>query len=147
MDIMDLVRALPASVAQGLIWGVMAIGVYLTFKILDFADLSVDGSLALGGAVAVVSGNNEATRNVKDKLDSGGIDALTDGYEDLGLKKLSSISKGGNYGNFEDFELDVSNKNMISGEYNSFEYNAPNQIMTKQKMLKFFYHILLSFLV
>ena len=54
MDIMDLVRALPASVAQGLIWGVMAIGVYLTFKILDFADLSVDGSLALGGAVAVV---------------------------------------------------------------------------------------------
>ncbi len=54
MDIMDLVRALPASVAQGLIWGIMAIGVYITFKILDFADLSVDGSLALGGAVAVV---------------------------------------------------------------------------------------------
>ena len=54
MDIMDLVRALPASVAQGLIWGIMAIGVYITFKVLDFADLSVDGSLALGGAVAVV---------------------------------------------------------------------------------------------
>lgn len=52
--IMDLVRALPGSLAQGLIWGIMAIGVYITFKILDFADLTVDGSLALGGAVAVM---------------------------------------------------------------------------------------------
>lgn len=46
--------ALPASIAQGIIWGIMAIGVYITFKILDFADLTVDGSLALGGAVAVM---------------------------------------------------------------------------------------------
>lgn len=51
---MALVRALPGSVAQGLIWGIMALGVYITFRILDFADLTVDGSLATGGAVAVM---------------------------------------------------------------------------------------------
>ena len=45
---------MPGSVAQGLIWGIMAIGVYITFRILDFADLTVDGSLGLGGAVAVM---------------------------------------------------------------------------------------------
>lgn len=49
-----LIRALPGNVAQGLIWGIMAIGVYITFRILDFADLTVDGSLATGGAVAVM---------------------------------------------------------------------------------------------
>lgn len=54
LDIMALFRALPASVAQGMLWGVMAIGVYITFKVLNFADLTVDGSLALGGAVAVM---------------------------------------------------------------------------------------------
>ena len=61
MNIMALFNALPGSVAQGLIWGVMAIGVYITFKILDFADLTVDGSIATGGAVAVMmmlSGQN-----------------------------------------------------------------------------------------
>lgn len=54
LDIMALFRALPASVAQGMLWGIMAIGVFITFKVLDFADLTVDGSLALGGAVAVM---------------------------------------------------------------------------------------------
>ena len=54
LEIMDLFRAMPGSVAQGLIWGIMAIGVYITFRILDFADLTVDGSLGLGGAVAVM---------------------------------------------------------------------------------------------
>ncbi len=54
MNIMTLVNALPGSVAQGLIWGILAIGVYITYKILDFADLTVDGSLGTGGAVAVV---------------------------------------------------------------------------------------------
>ena len=53
LDPMTLVRALPGNVAQGLIWGIMALGVYLTYRILDFPDLTVDGSLALGGAVAV----------------------------------------------------------------------------------------------
>lgn len=43
MEIMDLIRALPGSVAQGLIWGIMAIGVYITYKVLDYADLTVDG--------------------------------------------------------------------------------------------------------
>ena len=46
--------ALPGSVSQGLIWGIMAIGVYITYRILDVADLTVDGSFATGGAVAVV---------------------------------------------------------------------------------------------
>ena len=51
---MTLVRALPGNVAQGIIWGIMALGVYITCRILDFADLTVDGSLATGGAVAVM---------------------------------------------------------------------------------------------
>lgn len=49
-----MVRALPGSTAQGLIWGIMAIGVFLTFKILDFADLTVDGTFGTGGAVTVM---------------------------------------------------------------------------------------------
>ena len=44
---------MPGAITQGIIWGIMAIGVYLTFKILDVADLSVDGSFATGGAVLV----------------------------------------------------------------------------------------------
>ena len=58
---MSLVKALPGAVAQGLIWGIMAIGVYLTFRILDIADLTVDGSLGTGGAVCIMlmlSGQN-----------------------------------------------------------------------------------------
>ena len=54
LDPVALLRALPGSVSQGLIWGIMSIGVYITFKILDFADLTVDGSMATGGAVAVM---------------------------------------------------------------------------------------------
>ena len=50
----QLLSALPGSVSQGLIWGIMAIGVYITYRILDVADLTVDGSFATGGAVAVV---------------------------------------------------------------------------------------------
>lgn len=47
-------NALPGNISQGLIWGIMAIGVYITYKILDFPDLSVDGSIGTGGAVAVM---------------------------------------------------------------------------------------------
>lgn len=54
LDPMSLVRALPGNVAQGIIWGIMALGVYLTYRILDFADLTVDGSFATGGAVGVM---------------------------------------------------------------------------------------------
>ena len=49
-----LLNALPGSVAQGVLMGIMAIGVYITYKVLDFADLTVDGSLCTGGAVAVM---------------------------------------------------------------------------------------------
>ena len=44
MELMKLINALPGAAAQGLIWGLMAIGVYITFRILDVADLTVDGS-------------------------------------------------------------------------------------------------------
>ncbi len=40
------------AVAQGILWGIMTLGVYLTYKVLDYSDLSVDGSLALGGAAS-----------------------------------------------------------------------------------------------
>ena len=51
---MALFKALPGSVAQGIFYGIMALGVYVTYKLLDFADLTVDGSLVTGGAVAVM---------------------------------------------------------------------------------------------
>lgn len=47
-------NGLPGDVSQGLIWGIMAIGVYITYKILDFPDLSVDGSIGTGGAIAII---------------------------------------------------------------------------------------------
>ena len=50
----SLANSMPGAVAQGLIWGIMAIGVYITYRILDVADLTVDGSLGTGGAVCVV---------------------------------------------------------------------------------------------
>ncbi len=50
----SLLNALPGAVAQGLIWGIMAIGVYITYRILDIADLTVDGSLCTGGAVCIM---------------------------------------------------------------------------------------------
>ena len=54
MNIMNLINALPGAAAQGLIWGIMAIGVYITFRVLDIADLTVDGSLCTGGAVCIM---------------------------------------------------------------------------------------------
>ncbi len=48
---MPFINALPGAIAQGLVWAIMAIGVYITFRILDIADLTVDGSFATGGAV------------------------------------------------------------------------------------------------
>lgn len=50
--------ALPGAISQGLIWGIMAVGVYITYKILDVADLTVDGSLCTGGAVFVILFSN-----------------------------------------------------------------------------------------
>lgn len=49
-----LLNSLPSAISQGLIWGIMAIGVYVTYKILDVADLTVDGSLCSGGAMCVI---------------------------------------------------------------------------------------------
>ncbi len=49
-----LLNSMPSAISQGLIWGIMAIGVYVTYKILDVADLTVDGSLCTGGAMCVI---------------------------------------------------------------------------------------------
>ncbi len=45
---------MPSACAQGILWGLMALGVYITFRVLDIADLSVDGTFATGGAVTVM---------------------------------------------------------------------------------------------
>jgi putative ABC transport system permease protein len=61
MDFLSsLLSSMPGAVAQGLIWGIMAIGVYITYRILDVADLTVDGSLGTGGAVCVIMTINGA---------------------------------------------------------------------------------------
>ena len=56
----ELLNTLPGAVAQGLIWGIMAIGLYITYKILDFADLTVDGSITTGACVCAVMLNDGA---------------------------------------------------------------------------------------
>ena len=54
LSLLKLVKNLPGGVAQGLIWGIMALGIYITFRLLDVADLTVDGSFTTGGAVTVM---------------------------------------------------------------------------------------------
>jgi len=53
-DFGALISGLPGAAAQGLIWGIMAIGVYITYKVLDVADLTVDGSICTGGATCIM---------------------------------------------------------------------------------------------
>ena len=55
MNIFAFLNSLPGAMGQGLVWGIMAIGVYITYRILDIADLTVDGSLATGGAVCAIA--------------------------------------------------------------------------------------------
>lgn len=55
MNVTALLNAMPGAVSQGLIWGIMAIGVFITYKILDVADLTVDGTMCTGGAVFIMS--------------------------------------------------------------------------------------------
>lgn len=54
LSLPNLISRLPGGVAQGLIWGIMALGLYISFRLLDVADLTVDGSFATGGAVTVM---------------------------------------------------------------------------------------------
>lgn len=54
VNIVTLLNAMPGACAQGLIWGIMAIGVYITYRILDLADLTVDGTMCTGGAVCIM---------------------------------------------------------------------------------------------
>ncbi len=54
LSLANLFSRMPAAAAQGIIWGIMALGVYITFRLLDIADLTVDGSFAVGGAVTVM---------------------------------------------------------------------------------------------
>ena len=53
--ILAFINSMPGALGQGLAWGIMAIGVYLTYRVLDVSDLTVDGSLATGGAVCAVA--------------------------------------------------------------------------------------------
>ena len=54
LNFASLPARMPSAIAQGILWGLMALGVYITFRLLDVADLSVDGSFATGGAVTVM---------------------------------------------------------------------------------------------
>ena len=54
LSILKLLKNIPGGVAQGLIWGLMALGIYITFRLLDVADLTVDGSFTTGGACTVM---------------------------------------------------------------------------------------------
>lgn len=54
LNIATLISAFPGYLAQGIIWGIMALGLYISFRVLEFSDLTVDGSFATGGAVTVV---------------------------------------------------------------------------------------------
>ena len=55
LSLASLLRAIPGNTAQGMIWGIMAIGIYISYKILDFSDLTVDGSFSLGACVGVMA--------------------------------------------------------------------------------------------
>ena len=54
LNALKLAKNLPGGISQGLIWGIMALGIYITFRLLDVADLTVDGSFTTGGAVTVM---------------------------------------------------------------------------------------------
>ena len=55
LDVLKLTARMPGDMAQGIIWGLMALGVYITFRLLDIADLTVDGSFTTGGACTVMT--------------------------------------------------------------------------------------------
>ena len=54
MNVATLLNAMPGAIAQGMIWGIMAIGLYITYNVLNFSDLTVDGTMATGGAVCII---------------------------------------------------------------------------------------------
>ena len=54
MNLATLMNAFPGAIAQGMIWGIMAIGLYITYNVLNFSDLTVDGTMATGGAVCIM---------------------------------------------------------------------------------------------
>ena len=54
LNVLKLLKNMPGGISQGLIWGIMALGIYITFRLLDVADLTVDGSFTTGGAVTVM---------------------------------------------------------------------------------------------
>lgn len=54
MNLATLMNAFPGAIAQGMIWGIMAIGLYITYNVLNFSDLTVDGTMATGGAICIM---------------------------------------------------------------------------------------------
>ena len=61
LNFATLFNAMPGAIAQGLIWGIMAIGVFITYKVLNYSDLTVDGTMATGGAVCIMLMMNGVT--------------------------------------------------------------------------------------
>ena len=64
MNIAGILLAMQGAVSQGVLWGIMVLGVYITYKILDIADLTVDGSFALGGCVCAQIGRASCRERV-----------------------------------------------------------------------------------
>ena len=54
MNISSLISSIPGALSQGVLWGMMVLGVYITFRLLDIADMTCDGSFSLGGCVCAV---------------------------------------------------------------------------------------------
>ena len=91
---MELILKMISAISQGLIWGVMVLGLYITFRILDFADLTVDGSLALGGSVSailILNGVNPFLSLLISTL-AGGFAGIITGFLHVNLKIPSILS-------------------------------------------------------
>ncbi len=69
MSLSSLLAAMPGAVSQGVMWGVMVLGVYITFRVLDVADLTVDGSFSLGSCTcaALVTGGSRSGSGTADR--------------------------------------------------------------------------------
>lgn len=85
---MSILLAMYGAVSQGVLWGIMSLGLYITYKVLDFADLTVDGSFALGGAVnaaLIVAGFNPLIALLISFI-AGGISGIVTGLLNTKLK-------------------------------------------------------------
>ena len=92
--IASMLKMLPDAAAQGLIWGILAIGVFITYKLLDFSDLTVDGSICTGGAVAallIVNGVPVAIAMIA-AFCAGALYGIYNGWTDLEILEFASAA-------------------------------------------------------